>query len=148
MSIVEVILLFILFALIMFGIMSACIFEMISKLGKYLNDKNDIEITKLEMNVVSRKEDFDIIDLMITEEINKYHLTVNEPNMVEYMGDESVVEMEKYILKRVFENISPIHLEKLKYIYNLNKLEDIIYEKVRLAVISYSSDLNSSSNNG
>ena len=25
----------------------------ISKLGKYLNDKNDIELTKLEMNVVS-----------------------------------------------------------------------------------------------
>lgn len=119
----------------------------ISKLGKYLNDKNDIELTKLEMNVTSHKEDFDIIDLMITEEVNKYHLIVNEPNMVEYMGDESIVEMEKYIMKRVFEDISPIHLEKLKYIYNMNKLEDIIYEKVRLAVISYSSDLNSINKN-
>lgn len=140
-----------LFILIFFTIcgliLVVCMILSISKLGKYLNDKNDIELTKLEMNVVSRKEDFDIIDLMITEEVNKYHLIVNEPNMVEYMGDESIVEMEKYIMKRVFEDISPIHLEKLKYIYNMNKLEDIIYEKVCLAVVSYSSDLNSINKN-
>lgn len=146
-SVAEIILIFVLIVLIIFGMIMLCTFEAISKLGKYLNDKNNIEITKLEMNVSSNKEDFDIIDLMITEEINKYHLIVNEPNMVEYMSDEAIVEMEKYILKMVFENISPIHLEKLKYIYNLNKLEDIIYEKVRLAVISYSSDLNSNNRN-
>lgn len=113
------------------------------RIEKYIND---IQLTKLKMNIKPNKEDFEIIDAMITEEVNKYHLTINEPNMVEYMGDESIVEMERYILKKVLETLSPIYLEKLKYIYNANKLEDIIYEKVRLAVIAYSSDLNSMNN--
>lgn len=113
------------------------------RLEKYINDT---QLTKLKMNIKPNKEDFEIIDAMITEEVNKYHLTINEPNMVEYMGDESIVEMERYILKKVLETLSPIYLEKLKYIYNANKLEDIIYEKVRLAVIAYSSDLNSMNN--
>lgn len=113
------------------------------RIEKYINDT---QLTKLKMNIKPNKEDFEIIDAMITEEVNKYHLTINEPNMVEYMGDESIVEMERYILKKVLETLSPIYLEKLKYIYNANKLEDIIYEKVRLAVIAYSSDLNSMNN--
>lgn len=140
----DTILILVLVVLCMFFLgMTLTITLRVLRLEKYIND---IELTKLKMNIKPNKEDFEIIDAMITEEVNKYHLTINEPNMVEYMGDESIVEMEKYILKKVLETLSPVHLEKLKYIYNANKLEDIIYEKVRLAVIAYSSDLNSMNN--
>lgn len=140
----DAILILVLVVLCMFFLgMTLTITLRVLRLEKYIND---IELTKLKMNIKPNKEDFEIIDAMITEEVNKYHLTINEPNMVEYMGDESIVEMEKYILKKVLETLSPVHLEKLKYIYNANKLEDIIYEKVRLAVIAYSSDLNSMNN--
>ena len=107
-----------------------------------LNRKNDLEIAKMEMSMVPNKEDFNIIDLMITEEVNKYHIIINEPNRVEYMSDENIVDMERYILDKVLSNMSPINLQRLKYVYIPDKLEDIIYEKVQLAVISYSSDLN------
>lgn len=140
----DTILILVLVVLCMFFLgMTLTIALRVLRLEKYIND---IELTKLKMNIKPNKEDFEIIDAMITEEVNKYHLTINEPNMVEYMGDESIIEMEKYILKKVLETLSPVHLEKLKYIYNANKLEDIIYEKVRLAVIAYSSDLNSMNN--
>lgn len=112
---------------------------------KALSDKNDLDITKLEMSMIPHKEDFDIIDLMITEEVNKYHIIMNEPNNVEYMSDDSIEEMERYILEKVLNNMSPINLQRLKYVYNPDKLEDIIYEKVQLAVISYSSELNTTS---
>lgn len=109
---------------------------------KALSDKNDLDIAKLEMNMIPHKEDFDIIDLMVTEEVNKYHIIMNEPNNVEYMSDDSIEEMERYMLNKILSNMSPINLQRLKYVYNPDKLEDIIYEKVQLAVISYSSELN------
>ena len=107
-----------------------------------LHQKNDLEITRIEMNMVPKKEDFDIIDLMITEEVDKYHIVVNEPNGVQYMSDDNISDMEKTILTKILINISPLQLQKLKYIYNADKLEDIIYEKVQLAVVTYASELN------
>ncbi len=107
-----------------------------------LHQKNDLEITRIEMNMVPKKEDFDIIDLMITEEVDKYHIVVNEPNGVQYMSDDNISDMEKTILTKILINLSPLQLQKLKYIYNADKLEDIIYEKVQLAVITYASELN------
>ena len=107
-----------------------------------LHQKNDLEITRIEMNMVPKKEDFDIIDLMITEEVDKYHIVVNEPNGVQYMSDDNISDMEKTILTKILINLSPLQLQKLKYIYNADKLEDIIYEKVQLAVVTYASELN------
>ena len=107
-----------------------------------LHQKNDLEITRIEMNMVPKKEDFDIIDLMITEEVDKYHIVVNEPNGVQYMSDDNISDMEKTILTKILINLSPLQLQKLKYIYNSDKLEDIIYEKVQLAVVTYASELN------
>lgn len=107
-----------------------------------LHQKNDLEITRIEMNMVPKKEDFDIIDLMITEEVDKYHIVVNEPNGVQYMSDDNISDMEKTILTKILTNLSPLQLQKLKYIYNADKLEDIIYEKVQLAVVTYASELN------
>lgn len=108
-----------------------------------LKKKNDLDIANIELNMIPNKEDFNIIDSMINEEINKYHIIKNEPNNIEYMSDESIKDMEKYVLSKVLNNMSPLNLQRLKYIYNPDKLEDIIYEKVQLAVISYSSELNS-----
>ena len=119
----------------------AIVLLMIS-IANALHQKNDLEITRIEMNMVPKKEDFDIIDLMITEEVDKYHIVVNEPNGVQYMSDDNISDMEKTILTKILINLSPLQLQKLKYIYNADKLEDIIYEKVQLAVVTYASELN------
>ena len=109
-----------------------------------LHQKNDLEL--LEMTIEPKKEDFDIIDLMITEEVSKYHIIVNEPNGIQYMSDENISNMEKYVLTKILNNISQLQLQKLKYIYNDQKLEDIIYEKIQLAVISYATEINTTPN--
>lgn len=109
--------------------------------------KNDIEITKIDMNITPSEEDFNLIDIMVKDEVTKYHVLKTEPNDIQYINDDYIQEMQKYILTNVLNNISPIYLGKLKYIYNPDKLEDIIYEKVQIAVISYSVDINSSVNN-
>ena len=111
-----------------------------------LHQKNDLELLKLEMTIEPKKEDFDIIDLMITEEVSKYHIIVNEHNGIQYMSDENISNMEKYVLTKILNNISQLQLQKLKYIYNDQKLEDIIYEKIQLAVISYATEINTTPN--
>lgn len=121
---------------------SASIVILMISIANALHQKNDLEITRIEMNMVPKKEDFDIIDLMITEEVDKYHIVVNEPNGVQYMSDDNISDMEKTILTKILINLSPLQLQKLKYIYNSDKLEDIIYEKVQLAVVTYASELN------
>lgn len=121
---------------------SASIVILMISITNALHQKNDLEITRIEMNMVPKKEDFDIIDLMITEEVDKYHIVVNEPNGVQYMSDDNISDMEKTILTKILINLSPLQLQKLKYIYNADKLEDIIYEKVQLAVVTYASELN------
>lgn len=121
---------------------SASIVILMISITNALHQKNDLEITRIEMNMVPKKEDFDIIDLMITEEVDKYHIVVNEPNGVQYMSDDNISDMEKTILTKILINLSPLQLQKLKYIYNSDKLEDIIYEKVQLAVVTYASELN------
>lgn len=121
---------------------SITILVLMISIANSLHQKNDLELLKLEMTMEPKKEDFDIIDLMITEEVSKYHIIINEPNGIQYMSDENISNMEKYILTKVLNNISQLQLQKLKYIYNDQKLEDIIYEKVQLAVISYASEMN------
>ena len=121
---------------------SVAIVILMISIANALHQKNDLEITRIEMNMVPKKEDFDIIDLMITEEVDKYHIVVNEPNGVQYMSDDNISDMEKTILTKILINLSPLQLQKLKYIYNADKLEDIIYEKVQLAVVTYASELN------
>ena len=59
---------------------------------------------------------------------------------------ENISNMEKYVLTKILNNISQLQLQKLKYIYNDQKLEDIIYEKIQLAVISYATEINTTPN--
>lgn len=113
---------------------------------RVVNDKNNIELAKVELSVTPSDDDFNIIDKLINEEVNKYHVLITVPNNVSYINEEYVLTMSKNILKNVLSSISNTYLSKLKYIYNENKLEDIIYQKIQMAVIAYSVDINSNTN--
>lgn len=112
-----------------------------------LKRKNDIELAKIDLNFNPSENDFIIIDKLINEEVSKYHVLRVDSNNIQYMNEANINEMESYILRYVLNNISPILLGRLKYIYNPEKLEDIICEKVKIAVISYSIDFNGYSTN-
>lgn len=134
-------------ALSIFLILSALsVFVICLIIYRVVNDKNNIELAKVELSVTPSDDDFNIIDKLINEEVNKYHVLITEPNNVSYINEEYVLTMSKNILKNVLSSISNTYLSKLKYIYNENKLEDIIYQKIQMAVIAYSVDINSNTN--
>lgn len=134
-------------ALSIFLILSALsVFVICLIIYRVVNDKNNIELAKVELSVTPSDDDFNIIDKLINEEVNKYHVLITEPNNVSYINEEYVLTMSKNILKNVLSSISNTYLSKLKYIYNDNKLEDIIYQKIQMAVIAYSVDINSNTN--
>lgn len=117
----------------------ACIY-----LGKALKNetelKRDIFMFSLPIN---DEENFNIIDNIIQHEIDVYQI-YNFPTYVEdmYIKEADQQEMLKYILERVLKKISPVYMNKLKYIYNEDVLEDIVFEKVRDAVLNLTVEIN------
>ena len=110
---------------------------------KAISTKNDIELAKIELSVTPSDNDFNLIDKLINEEINKYHALYTEPNNITYINEEYILKMSRDILKNILLSLSNSFLTKLSYIYNIDKLEDIIYQKIQMAVIAYSVEVNS-----
>ena len=110
---------------------------------KAISTKNDIELAKIELSVTPSDNDFNLIDKLINEEVNKYHALYTEPNNITYINEEYILKMSRDILKNILLSLSNSFLTKLSYIYNIDKLEDIIYQKIQMAVIAYSVEVNS-----
>lgn len=92
---------------------------------------------------INDEENFNIIDNIIQHEIDVYQI-YNFPTYIEdmYIKEADQQEMLKYILERVLKKISPVYMNKLKYIYNEDVLEDIIFEKVRDSVLNLTVEIN------
>ena len=110
---------------------------------KAISTRNDIELAKVELSVTPSDNDFNLIDKLINEEVNKYHALYTEPNNITYINEEYILKMSRDILKNILSSLSNSFLTKLSYIYNIDKLEDIIYQKIQMAVIAYSVEVNS-----
>lgn len=110
---------------------------------KAISTKNDIELAKIELSVTPSDNDFNLIDKLINEEVNKYHALYTEPNNITYINEEYILKMSRDILKNILLSLSNSFLTRLSYIYNIDKLEDIIYQKIQMAVIAYSVEVNS-----
>lgn len=110
---------------------------------KAISTKNDIELAKIELSVTPSDNDFNLIDKLIHVEVNKYHALYTEPNNITYINEEYILKMSRDILKNILLSLSNSFLTRLSYIYNIDKLEDIIYQKIQMAVIAYSVEVNS-----
>ena len=93
---------------------------------KAISTKNDIELAKIELSVTPSDNDFNLIDKLIHEEVNKYHALYTEPNNITYINEEYILKMSRDILKNILLSLPNSLLNKLSYIYNIDKLEDII----------------------
>lgn len=84
-----------------------------------------------------------IIDSIIQDSIIKYRaLNIDhDPNF--YMGTKEQNTMISEVLKDVLESMSPVFLEQSSLVYNREKLEDIIYSKISMAVLSVTVEINS-----
>lgn len=91
---------------------------------------------------INTEENFFILDKMIKEEVDRYTI-YNFPKTDDlYINEEDQTKMLRYILSQVLKKISPVYMNKLRYIYNEEVIEDIIYEKVRDGVLNYTVEVN------
>lgn len=92
---------------------------------------------------INDSDNFNILDNLIKHESDMYQV-YNFPSYVEdmYITEEDQNKMLKTVLSNVLKKISPIYMNKLKYIYNEDIIEDIIFEKVRDAVLNVSVEIN------
>lgn len=120
------------------GLILSCIY-----VGKRIEENKSLnEKMYLFSLPINSEENFNILDNMIKEEVDRYAV-YNFPNGDDlYINEEDQNKMLRYILTQVLKKLSPVYLSKLKYIYNEDIIEDIIYEKVRDAVLNYTIEIN------
>ena len=86
----------------------------------------------------------DIIDKIITEQVTKYRVMNIDHKKAPYINEEQQTEMIKKILEETLNSISPTFYEKATLIYNKDKFEDIVYNKVMMAVLAVTVEINGS----
>lgn len=122
------------------GIIIACIYT-----GKRLEENKSLnEKMYLFSLPINTEENFLILDKMIQEEVDRYTI-YNFPHSDDlYINEPDQNKMLETVLRQVLRKISPVYMSKLKYIYNEEIIEDIIFEKIRDAVLNYTVEINGS----
>lgn len=91
---------------------------------------------------VNDEDTFMILDKVIQGEVDTY-IIYNFPETDElYINEEEINKMMNTILGQTLGKLSPVYMNKLKYIYNEEVIEDIVFGKVRDAVLQYSIEIN------
>lgn len=92
---------------------------------------------------INDEENLTIIDRLIQQELEVYQI-YNFPKYADdtYITESDQKKMIKEILSNVLRKLSPVYRSKLIYIYNEQVLEDIIFGKVRDAVLAFTVEIN------
>lgn len=103
------------------------------------NKKLQLELDKYEIDMEIKIEDdlFSILDKVISECFNEYLIREIEYKGVEYVNSE----LEKKILKEVShivcDTISPILINKLSIVYDMDNFAEIVSNRTYLHVLDY-----------
>ncbi len=110
---------------------------------KEVKNRRVLKEKEMLLNIKITEDYMNIIDSIIQDSIIKYRaLNIDhDPNF--YMGTKEQKIMISEVLKDVLESISPVFLEQSSLVYNREKLEDIIYSKISMAVLSVTVEINS-----
>ena len=123
-------LLLIIFTILIFGIL------------KEIKQKRNLEQLKLNLNYQITDNDFSLLDKLIGETFQQYQILNIELLNTNHITEELQNKIIEDLLRMVLYRISPIYMNKLSYIYNIDHIEDLILEKIRLIVIDYSVENN------
>lgn len=110
---------------------------------KEVKNRRVLKEKQMLLNIKITEDYMNIIDSIIQDSIIKYRaLNIDhDPNF--YMGTKEQNTMISEVLKDVLESMSPVFLEQSSLVYNREKLEDIIYSKISMAVLSVTVEINS-----
>ena len=112
------------------------------KLNKTLKIKNKFEERKFNYQFEPKDTDFTIIDTLIEQNLAEYRVLKLESVEKLYINEEIQNKIFEYVLRKVMYQLSPIYLEKLSYIYNKDRLDEIIAQKINLAILEYTVEVN------
>ena len=120
-------------------------------LNKSIEKKNKLEEKKFLFSIdITNGEDdsyLNLLDNLVQESLMRYRVAYIEYQVDIYINEKTQKDMIDWILRDTISRISPVYYEKITFIYNKDRLEDIIYDKVSLAVLNYSLSVNGDLNN-
>ena len=114
----------------------------LTKLNKDIKEKNKFDKMKFNYDVEPKETDFMIIDNLIQENLAEYRIRKLESVEKLYINEETQNKIFEYVLRKVMYQLSPIYLQKLSYIYNEDKLNEIIAQKINMHILDYTVEVN------
>lgn len=112
------------------------------KLNKEIKNKNDMETLRMNFDFEPKEEDLQIIDNLIQENLAEYRILKLESVEKLYITEEIQHKIFEYVLRKVLYQISPIYMQKLSYIYNKDRLDEIITQKINMHILDYTVEVN------
>lgn len=112
------------------------------KLNKSIKLKREFEEKQFNYNIEPKESDFTIIDNLIQDNLAEYRILKLESVEKLYINEETQNKIFEYVLRKVMYQLSPIYLQKLSYIYNQDKLNEIIAQKINLHILEYTVEVN------
>lgn len=114
------------------------------QINKNINKKRQLEEKRMLLELELSNSTIEMLDSMIENSMMVYRIKKFEMDPYLYINTEMQNNMTVYVLDDVIKNMSPVLYERLSLIYNKEKLEDQIYMKVSVAVMSYVIEVNGS----
>lgn len=112
------------------------------KLNRSIKLKREFEERKFNFSIEPKETDFVIIDQLIQDNMAEYRILKLESVEKLYITEEIQNKIFEYVLEKVLYQLSPIYLEKLSYIYNKDKLDEVIAQKINLHILEYTVEVN------
>lgn len=112
------------------------------KLNKTVTNKTELELLKFNYGIIPDEKDFMIIDNLIQDNLAEYRILKLESVEKLYINEETQNKIFEYVLRKVMYQLSPIYLQKLSYIYNEDKVNEIIAQKINLHILEYTVEVN------
>ena len=111
-------------------------------LSKNMRQKVELETLKFNFDYEPKDTDFQIIETLIQENLAEYRINKLESVEKLYITEDIQRKIFEYVLRKVMYQLSPIYLQKLSYIYNKDKLNEIITQKINMYILDYTIEVN------
>ena len=122
-------------------ILVSLIFVLVN-INKSIKKKEEIEQLRMNFDFEPKESDFVIIDNLIQENMIQYRVLKLENIDKLYITDQIQKKIFEYVLRQTLYQISPIYMQRLSYIYNKEKLDEIITQKINMSIMEYTIEVN------
>lgn len=113
---------------------------------KYKYAELKLKERKLLYKHMTTEKDFDLLDTLILEAIQEYQIFKLETDKYAYVTPKIQKDMFEYVVRKVLYRISPTYREQLEFMYNMENFNEILTNKINMAIIDFSIQFNSNIN--